>query len=48
MAAGSKSVNELAAVIEAKRIPFDLIGDAGKIGMAFDAIHQGYKAGTNI
>jgi 2,4-dienoyl-CoA reductase (NADPH2) len=48
MAAGSKSVNELAAVIEAKKIPFNVIGDAGKIGMAFDAIHQGYKAGTNI
>jgi 2,4-dienoyl-CoA reductase (NADPH2) len=48
MAAGSKSVNELAAVIEEKKIPFDMIGDAGKIGMAFDAVHQGYAAGTKI
>ena len=48
MAAGSKSVNDLAAVIEAKKIPFDVIGDAGKIGMAFDAVHQGYAAGMNI
>jgi len=48
LAAGSRSVNDLAAVIEAKKIPFDVIGDAGKIGMAFDAVHQGYAAGTKI
>ncbi len=48
LAAGSRSVNELAAVIEAQKIPFDVIGDANTIGMAFDAVHQGYKAGMNI
>jgi 2,4-dienoyl-CoA reductase (NADPH2) len=48
MATGSKSVNDLADAIKSKDIPFDVIGDAGKIGMAFDAVHQGYKAGTNI
>ena len=29
-------------------IPFDVIGDAKAIGMAFDAIHQGYRAGMKI
>jgi 2,4-dienoyl-CoA reductase (NADPH2) len=48
MATGSKSVNDLADAIKSKNIPFNVIGDAGKIGMAFDAVHQGYKAGTNI
>jgi 2,4-dienoyl-CoA reductase (NADPH2) len=48
IAAGSRSSNELAAIIEAKGIACDVIGDAKNIGMAFDAIHQGFKAGVNI
>ena len=48
IAAGSRSSNELQAIIEAKGIACDVIGDASKIGMAFDAIHQGFKAGINI
>ncbi len=48
IAAGSKSTNELKAVIEGKGIPFDVVGDADSIGMAFDAVHQGYKAGSRI
>ncbi len=48
IAAGSRSVNELAAVINAKKIPFDIIGDANTIGMAFDAVHQGFAAGIRI
>ncbi|MDA3896867.1 MAG: FAD-dependent oxidoreductase [Desulfobacteraceae bacterium] len=48
MAAGSRSSNELAAIIEAKEIACDIIGDAKNIGMAFDAIHQGFAAGMNI
>jgi 2,4-dienoyl-CoA reductase (NADPH2) len=48
MAAGSRSVNELATIIKAKKIPFDVIGDANTIGMAFDAVHQGYAAGIKI
>ena len=48
IAAGSKSTNELKAVIEGKGIPFDVVGDACTIGMAFDAVHQGYKAGSQI
>jgi 2,4-dienoyl-CoA reductase (NADPH2) len=48
LAAGSKSKNELRAVIEEKGIPFDVVGDANSVGMAFDAVHQGYKAGSQI
>ncbi|MBW1814390.1 MAG: FAD-dependent oxidoreductase [Deltaproteobacteria bacterium] len=48
LAIGSKSVNDLKAVIEKKEIPFDVVGDANTIGMAFDAIHQGYKVGIQI
>lgn len=48
IAAGSRSSNELAAIIEAKGIACDVIGDAKNIGMAFDAVHQGFKAGINI
>jgi 2,4-dienoyl-CoA reductase (NADPH2) len=48
LAAGSRSINDLAATIEAKGIACDIIGDAKNIGMAFDAIHQGFKAGMSI
>jgi len=48
MAAGSKSVNGLADAIKTTGIPCDIIGDANKIGMAFDAIHQGYRTGMNV
>ena len=48
LAAGAGSVSDLASVIKDKGIPFDIVGDAGQIGMAFDAIHQGYRAGFAI
>lgn len=48
LAAGSRPVDKLSGIIRGKNIPFNVIGDAGKIGMAFDAIHQGYKAGLSI
>ncbi len=48
LAAGARSDNTLKAVIESKGIPCDVIGDANAIGMAFDAVHQGFKAGMNI
>jgi 2,4-dienoyl-CoA reductase (NADPH2) len=40
LAAGSKPENQLSDLIETMGISFDVIGDANKIGMAFDAIHQ--------
>jgi len=48
LAAGAGSVADLASVIKEKGIPFDIVGDANQIGMAFDAVHQGYRAGMAI
>jgi 2,4-dienoyl-CoA reductase (NADPH2) len=48
IAAGARSSNELQAVIESKGIPCDVVGDAKTIGLAFDAVHQGFAAGMAI
>jgi 2,4-dienoyl-CoA reductase (NADPH2) len=48
LAAGSKPENRLAETIDNKGISFDVIGDANQIGMAFDAIHQGYQTGIQL
>jgi hypothetical protein len=29
-------------------IPFQVAGDAGKIALAFDAVHGGFAAGRNV
>ncbi len=48
LAAGSRCENSLADVIKSKNIPFDVVGDADTIGMAFDAVHNGYAVGMKI
>jgi 2,4-dienoyl-CoA reductase (NADPH2) len=48
IAAGSGSTNPLQPVVEEKNIAFQVVGDAGRVGLAFDAVHQGYKAGMTI
>lgn len=48
LAVGTRSENSLKAVLDKMDIPHEVVGDAGSIGMAFDAIHQGFKAGMNI
>lgn len=48
IAAGSGSNNPLQPMVEEKNIAFQVVGDAGKVGLAFDAVHQGYKAGMTI
>ncbi len=48
MAAGAKPYNPLAALLNEKGIPFEVAGDAGQIGRAFDAVHQGFAAGSRI
>ncbi len=48
IALGAKSNNHLQPAIESRKIPFSVAGDAGSVGMAFDAIHQGYRAGLEI
>lgn len=48
LAAGSKSYNPLQKVLMQKKIPYQVVGDARKIGLAFDAVHQGFAAGKGI
>ena len=48
LAAGAEPYNPLAKIIEQKGIPYEVVGDAGRVAMAFDAVHQGYNAGRRI
>jgi len=48
IAAGAASHNPLQAVVEKLGIAFTIAGDAGKVALAFDAVHQGHKAGMEI
>ena len=48
LAAGSRSYNPLQEEVEKLKIPFTVIGDAKKIALAFDAVHQGFDAGKSI
>lgn len=45
LAAGAKPCNPLREAVEKRRIPCRVVGDARKIGLAMDAIHQGFEAG---
>lgn len=48
LAAGSLPDNLLAKELEKLNIEYKIIGDAGAIGLAFDAVHQGYAAGSEL
>jgi 2,4-dienoyl-CoA reductase (NADPH2) len=48
MAAGSSPHNPLEAILTERGIPLRVVGDAGGVGLAFDAVHQGYAAGREI
>ena len=48
LAAGSVCENSIADLAEKKGIPFALAGDSKKIGLAFDAVHEGFKVGREI
>ena len=48
LAVGSESYNPLQEVLESKGIPYRVVGDAQKVGLAFDAMHNGFAAGRNI
>jgi 2,4-dienoyl-CoA reductase (NADPH2) len=48
IAAGSASYNPLQGLVEKLGIAFKVAGDAGKVALAFDAVHQGYRAGKEI
>ena len=48
VAAGSKSHNPLEAIVKEMGLAYQVIGDAGKVATAFDAVHGGYKAAKDI
>lgn len=47
-AVGTRSVNELEAVLRENGYEVQIIGDARKPGQIYDAIHQGYEAAFDI
>lgn len=48
LAVGSKPENKLQEVLQQKEIPYELIGDAKQIGLAFNAVHDGFNAGRML
>ncbi len=48
LAIGAVAHNPLEKVLKQMSIPCRVVGDAGKPGWAFDAIHQGFEAGRTI
>ncbi len=48
LAVGTRSWNPLQEVAEEQHIPCQVIGDALRPAMVYDAIHQGFAAGRNI
>ena len=48
VAAGSASHNPLEQIVKQMGLAFQVIGDAGKVGTAFDAVHGGYRAARDI
>ena len=48
LAAGAKSFNPLQEILQKKGISCQVVGDAGQIGLALNAIHDGFEAGRRI
>lgn len=48
LAAGAVSYNPLQETLEQAGIPCKIVGDAQQVGLAFDAVHQGFAAGREI
>jgi 2,4-dienoyl-CoA reductase (NADPH2) len=48
LATGSVPENSLEKELKTLGIPFTMAGDAKKIRLAFDAVHEGFEAGRNI
>ncbi len=48
VAAGSVSENPIEPILKELGIPFQVAGDAKKVAMAFDAVHQGYGAALDL
>ena len=48
LAAGAAPHNPLAAILNELGLPYHVVGDAGEVGQAFDAVHQGHAAGRQV
>lgn len=48
VAVGSKSYNPIEEIVLKKGIKYRVVGDAAKVGFAFDAIHSGFEAARKI
>jgi 2,4-dienoyl-CoA reductase (NADPH2) len=48
LAAGAASYNPLQEFVEKQGIPCKVIGDAARVALAFDAVHQGFEAGRTV
>jgi len=48
LALGAAPWNPLQSLVEKKRIPFQIVGDARSLAKAFDAVHQGFEAGRSL
>lgn len=48
LAAGSKPHNPLETLLKEKKTPYRVVGDAQKIGLAFNAVHEGFAAGKAV
>ena len=48
VAAGSVPYNPLEPVLEKMGVNYRIVGDTKQVGTAFNAVHQGYKAGVEI
>jgi len=48
LAVGAASYNPLQEFVDKKGIQYKVIGDAARVALAFDAVHQGFEAGREI
>ncbi|SDU18708.1 oxidoreductase [Desulfobacula phenolica] len=48
VAAGSAPNNPLESILKCLNKDYKVVGDARQIALAFDAVHQGYKAGLDV
>ena len=48
LAAGAVSYNPLQEFVDKQGIPCKVIGDAARVALAFDAVHQGFEVGRTV
>ncbi len=48
LATGSAPYNPLESLLKKMNVDYNIAGDAARVATAFEAVHQGYKAGSEI